>query len=95
MEQRTKIPQGWGGVGIRKPRFRMKLQSWRIRHEVLYGILLVRGIALSVLAEEIGVHPRTVNRWIYEGSKPNQENIDKLCRLLGYPAEILFYEKLD
>lgn len=24
MEKRTKIPLGWGGVGIRKPRFRMK-----------------------------------------------------------------------
>jgi len=91
--EKTKVPRGWGGIGIRKPRFRMKLQAWGIKYEVLYGILLVKGIALSVLAEKIGVHPRTVNRWVYEGHKPSPENAEKLCKLLGYPEEILFYEK--
>jgi len=49
-------------------------------------------LKLSDFAEMVGVNPRTVQAWVFEGREPNDENREKICKLLVYPEEILFYD---
>lgn len=55
---------------------------------------MAKDIKLSRLAEELGISSRSVSAWVYEGRIPSNNNIDKTCRLLGYPPHILFNEAL-
>lgn len=78
-------------IGGSRKAFR-RLREWTIRNKILYGILFSYDIKLSELAEEIGVTPRTVQAWVFEGRLPNKENRAELSRILGYPEYILFYD---
>ena len=77
--------------GGSKKSFR-KLRTWNVKNKILYGILFSKNIKLSDFAELVGVSRRTVQRWVFEGGKPADENIEKICDLLGYPEYILFYD---
>jgi len=77
--------------GIEGPRWR-KPKHWTIKNTQIMGQLKVREIPLSDFAESIGVNPRTVAAWIYEGRLPTEENQEKCCQYFGMPAEVLFRE---
>jgi len=79
------------GKGIKKKRFR-RLKKWKVINRYLYGLMFAEDIKVSDMAEFVGVTPRTVGRWIYEGSIPNEENIDKVCEVLRAPSNVLFNE---
>ncbi len=81
------------GKGIRKKRFRRALKSWNVINRYLYGLMFSEDIKVSDLAEMIGVHPRTVQRWIFEGGMPKEETTDKISDILNAPKHILFNEK--
>lgn len=69
-----------------------RLTKWEVKNKILYGILFSYDIKLSEFAEMVGVHHRTVNRWVFEGKSPNEENREKIAKILGYPEYILFYD---
>lgn len=77
------------GKGIRKKRFR-RLKTWEVKNRYMLGLMFAEDIKVSDLAEMVGVSPRTVQAWIYEGRVPNIENIEKVCKILNCPEEILF-----
>lgn len=79
------------GKGIRKKRFR-RLKKWKVINRYLYGLMFAEDIKVSDMAEFIGVTPRTVGRWIYEGSIPNEDNMRKVSEVLQAPSNILFNE---
>ncbi|QSF46769.1 MULTISPECIES: helix-turn-helix domain-containing protein [Paenibacillus] len=81
------------GQGVRVKRFRRPKRS-QIRNRVLLAILMAKDIKLSKLAEELAVSSRSVSAWVYEGRIPSRNNLEKVCRLLGYPSHILFNEAL-
>ncbi|WP_151736147.1 helix-turn-helix domain-containing protein [Paenibacillus tengchongensis] len=81
------------GQGVRVKRFRRPKRS-QIRNRVLLAILMAKDIKLSRLAEELSVSSRSVSAWVYEGRIPSRNNMDKTCRLLGYPQHVLFNEAL-
>lgn len=81
------------GQGVRVKRFRRPKRS-QIRNRVLLAVLMAKDIKLSKLAEELSVSSRSVSAWVYEGRIPSRNNLDKVCRLLGYPSHILFNETL-
>lgn len=81
------------GQGVRVKRFRRPKRS-QIRNRVLLAILMAKDMKLSRLAEELSVSSRSVSAWVYEGRIPSRTNLDKVCRLLGYPSHILFNEAL-
>ncbi|MGZ9584411.1 helix-turn-helix domain-containing protein [Paenibacillus marinisediminis] len=41
------------------------------------------------IAEHCGVTQRTAEKWVFEGSVPNEERVVKLCSLLG--REVSYY----
>lgn len=99
-QQETHNIQAWSlinrkylGQGVRVKRFRRPKRS-QIRNRVLLAVLMAKDIKLSRLAEELGISSRSVSAWVYEGRIPSNNNIDKTCRLLGYPPHILFNEAL-
>lgn len=71
-------------------RFVRETNTWEVSNRILYGILLIEDIKLAELAELVGVSARTVQRWVYEGTKPNQENKEKLSKILNILSKILF-----
>jgi transcriptional regulator with XRE-family HTH domain len=77
--------------GITGPRWR-KCKTWDIKNTILMGQLKVKELPLSEFAEAIGVNPRTVSAWIYEGRIPSDENMQKCCEYFDIPAEVLFRE---
>ncbi|OGX68658.1 MAG: hypothetical protein A2189_04155 [Paenibacillus sp. RIFOXYA1_FULL_44_5] len=79
------------GQGVRIKRFR-KPNKWHIENRILMAVLFVENIKLSQLAKQIGVSPRTVGAWVYEGRLPNQLNQEKTAQILGLPVHILFAE---
>ncbi|MBT2289410.1 helix-turn-helix transcriptional regulator [Paenibacillus albidus] len=81
------------GQGVRVKRFRRPKRS-QIRNRVLLAILMAKDIKLSRLAEDLSVSSRSVSAWVYEGRIPSKNNMDKTCRLLGYPPNVLFNEAL-
>lgn len=78
------------GKGIRKPRFR-KPKNWVVRNRVLMAVLIVEDVKLSELAEELGVAPRTVASWIYEGVYPTEEYRAAIAHKFGLPQRVLFH----
>lgn len=56
------------------------------------GLLFSYDIKISELADAIDVTERTVQRWIYEGLKPNLENQKKVSDILKINKNILFGE---
>lgn len=78
------------GKGIRKPRFR-KPRSWVVRNRVLMAVLIAEDVKLSELAEELGVTPRTVASWVYEGVYPTEEYRAAVSHKFGLPQHVLFY----
>lgn len=81
------------GKGIKKKRFRRKLKSWNIVNRYLYGLMFSEDIKVSDMAELVGVHERTVQRWIFEGGIPKEETMDKISEILNAPKHILFNEQ--
>ncbi|WP_019911874.1 helix-turn-helix domain-containing protein [Paenibacillus sp. HW567] len=81
------------GQGVRVKRFRKPKRS-QIRNRVLLAILMAKDMKLSRLAEELSVSSRSVSAWVYEGRIPSRTNLEKVCRILGYPPHILFNEAL-
>ncbi len=87
------ISQRYLGKGIRKKRFRRKLKSWNIINRYLYGLMFSEDIKVSDMAEMVGVHERTVQRWIFEGGIPKEETKEKVSKILNAPKHVLFNEK--
>ncbi|MDP4097774.1 helix-turn-helix domain-containing protein [Paenibacillus sp. P96] len=79
------------GKGVRVKRFRRPTRC-QIRNRVLLAVLMANDIKLSQLAEELSISSRSVSAWVYEGRIPGNTNLEKTCRLLGYPRHILFNE---
>jgi len=69
-----------------------RLTEWNVENRILYGILFSIDLKLSDFADKIEVNSRTAQAWVFEGREPNDENKEKICKLLGYPEEILFYD---
>ncbi|CAM3370535.1 helix-turn-helix domain-containing protein [Marinicrinis lubricantis] len=80
------------GKGVRISRFR-KPNSWTIQNRILMSILIVENIKLSELAKQVGVSPRTVAAWIYEGRRPSEDNQQKVADIVGLPPHIVFSEQ--
>ncbi|MFD2670361.1 helix-turn-helix domain-containing protein [Marinicrinis sediminis] len=80
------------GKGVRISRFR-RPNSWNVQNRVLMSVLIVENIKLSELAKKIGVSPRTVAAWVYEGRMPSEDNQRKVAELLGLPEHIVFAEQ--
>lgn len=78
------------GKGIRKPRFR-KPKNWVVRNRVLMAVLIAEDVKLSELAGELGVAPRTVASWIYEGVYPTEEYRAAIAHKFGLPQWVLFH----
>ncbi|RUS42855.1 helix-turn-helix domain-containing protein [Cohnella sp. AR92] len=78
------------GQGIRKPRFR-KPKNWTVQNRILMAILIAEDVKLSELAELVGVAPRTVAAWIYEGVYPTEEHRAFIAHRFGLPQTVLFY----
>ena len=89
----AEINRKYLGQGVRVKRFRRPKRS-QIRNRVLLAILMAKDIKLSHFAEELAISSRSVSAWVYEGRIPSRTNMDKACRILGYPAHILFNETL-
>ncbi|WP_410511850.1 helix-turn-helix transcriptional regulator [Paenibacillus sp. BR2-3] len=89
----SQINRKYLGQGVRVKRFRRPQRS-QIRNRVLLAILMAKDVKLSQFAEELSISSRSVSAWVYEGRIPSKTNMDKACRLLGYPAHILFNEAL-
>lgn len=66
--------------------------KWEIKNVLLMGLLFSYDIKISELADAIDVTERTVQRWIYEGLKPNLENQKKVSDILKINKNILFGE---
>lgn len=81
------------GKGVRVKRFR-KPTRCQIRNRILLAVLMANDIKLSQLAEELSISSRSVSAWVYEGRIPGNTNLEKACRLLGYPRHILFNESV-
>ncbi|GIP36152.1 XRE family transcriptional regulator [Paenibacillus sp. J2TS4] len=79
------------GKGIKKPRFR-KAKQWVIQNRILMAVLIVEDVKLSELAKEVGVAPRTVASWIYEGVKPTEEYRAHISHKFGLPQSVLFFD---
>lgn len=82
------------GKGIRKKRFR-RLKSWEVKNRYMLGLMFADDIKVSDMAERLGVSPRTVQAWIYEGRIPSDKNIKKVCKELNCPEEILFRDLIN
>lgn len=91
LEQLREQARKYLGKGIRKKRFR-RLKKWKVVNRYLYGLMFTEDIKVSDMADFVGVTPRTVDRWIYEGSMPNEENVKKVCEVLQAPSTVLFNE---
>lgn len=89
----AEINRKYLGQGVRVKRFRRPKRS-QIRNRVLLAILMAKDMKLSQFAEELSISSRSVSAWVYEGRIPSRTNMDKACRILGYPAHILFSETL-
>ncbi|KGE16433.1 helix-turn-helix domain-containing protein [Paenibacillus wynnii] len=89
----AEINRKYLGQGVRVKRFRRPKRS-QIRNRVLLAILMAKDVKLSQFAEELSISSRSVSAWVYEGRIPSRINMDKACRILGYPAHILFNEAL-
>lgn len=88
-----KEPPEWANPENRRnKRFVRNTRKWDIENRILYGILLAEDIKISKLAEVVNVSTRTVQRWVYEGMKPNKENTRNVCELLNISEHILFGE---
>ncbi|MHA0857422.1 helix-turn-helix domain-containing protein [Paenibacillus sp. CMAA1364] len=92
IQEWAEINRKYLGKGVRVKRFR-KPTRCQIRNRVLLGILMVRDIKLSALAEELSISSRSVSAWVYEGRIPSKKNMDNVCKFLGYPRHILFNEQ--
>lgn len=84
------------GEGVRKFR---KPTSNGIQNKILYGILFAidmdinqKEMKIKDFSEGVGISTRSIQRYIYEGDRPSDENIEKICDYLGYPERILFYD---
>lgn len=84
------------GEGIRKFR---RPTTWNIENKILYGLLFAidmdnneRQMKVKDFADKVGVNERTAAAWIFEGRKPTTENRQKICELLGYPENIIFFD---
>ena len=42
------------------------------------------------IAKHCGVTQRTAEKWVFEGSVPNEERVGKLCRLLGRDVDYYY-----
>jgi len=89
----AEINRKYLGQGVRVKRFRRPKRS-QIRNRVLLAILMAKDMKLSQFAEKLSISSRSVSAWVYEGRIPSRTNIDKACRILGYPAHILFNKNL-
>lgn len=89
----SQINRKYLGQGVRVKRFRRPQRS-QIRNRVLLAILMAKDVKLSQFASEMSVSSRSVSAWVYEGRIPSKNNIEKACRILGYPAHVLFNEAL-
>lgn len=72
-------------------RFR-KLKVWSVRNRILFGLIMSSGFTIKQCAERLGVSARSVQRWVYIGIIPTEENIEKLEQLFKVPEYIMFYE---
>lgn len=86
-------PPEWTEPKNRKnKKFTRRPRKWDIQNRVLYGIMLAEDIKVAELAEELDISTRSVQRWIYEGCKPNFENAEQLAQVLNIPSRLLFGE---
>jgi len=77
------------GDGVKSPRFRTP-KIWSIENRVLYGVMLADNITLLELSREIKVSTRTIQRWVFEGHIPNEQNKEKVCNFFHLPESVLF-----
>jgi transcriptional regulator with XRE-family HTH domain len=64
-------------------------------NERLRAALLGRGLSVAALAEEMGVDPKTVERWITKGRNPYRKHRYAVAARLGYDEKYLWPDALD
>ncbi|MFW6027103.1 MAG: hypothetical protein ACOCRX_12275 [Candidatus Woesearchaeota archaeon] len=88
-EERKKLKNKIKGGS--KKNFR-SLKKWNVENKILYGIMYSHNLPVSDLAEIIGVSPRSVQAWLFEGRMPKEKSRKKICELFDYPEDIIFYD---
>ena len=66
-----------------------------MRNERLRAALLERGLTPSSLAEEIGVDPKSVERWVTQNRLPYRKTRYKVAALLGVDESLLWPDGLS
>ena len=64
-----------------------------VQNKVLLGLIMTVSYkkTLEQLADDLGVSVRTIERWIYDGVIPKDENLKRVCSYFNYPPQVLFY----
>ena len=66
-----------------------------MRNERLRAALLERGLTPTSLAEEIGVDPKSVERWVTQNRLPYRRTRFKVAALLGIDEAVLWPDGLS
>lgn len=60
----------------------------------LRGAMLEQGVTVRQLAEDLGVHERTVEMW-RQGTRQPSDHVVRLARRLAKPADYFYPEETD
>jgi hypothetical protein len=70
-----------------------QLRRWNVQLEILYGLMWVKNITITDLAEEIECSNRTLQRYIFEGYRVPEERKEAISEVLKTPKNILFFDE--
>lgn len=66
-----------------------KLKS-TLEDKRIYEDMISLNLRTIDIANHCGVTQRTAEKWVFEGSVPNEERVVKLCKLLGREVEYYY-----
>ena len=69
--------------------------KYKAQNQVLLGILWVKDIPISELADRIDRSSRTVQRYVYEAILPPRNVQRRIASILEIPREILFWREMS
>jgi hypothetical protein len=78
------------GVGSRAPRNRRKLRVWTIKNDTFYQAIIDTGKGIGQVSKEIGISERGLQRYIYQGVRPEGINIKRIRQYFGRKIDELF-----
>ena len=72
--------------------FFKKPDSNNVENRILLGLMIVEGITVKKLAKQVNLSTRSIQRYIYEGDLPGEDNQDKIAAALDCDKHTLFKE---